>query len=119
MRKPLKQFSNESKSILKNIRAEWRLSRLEEVYLRQGLGELDTALECEAKAKKEGLTLEDGNGRKYLNPLLTQAKIARNNYLRLMRLVGFEKALKEKVRSRPGRPTDSEIHRRENADEID
>ncbi len=74
-------------------------------------GVLDHALK--EKAKKEGLTLTDMAGRKYLNPLLTQAKIARNNYLRLMKLIGFEKVLKEKAKRRVGRPTDTEIHRRE------
>ena len=108
MKKP-EGLSKESGSIWNDVHAEWKLTKLEETYLKQALGNNDQALKCEKKAEEEGLTLTDHSGRRYLNPLLTQAKICRNNYLRLMRLIGFEKVLREKAKRRgPGRPTESE-----------
>ena len=108
MKKEIKALSLESKKVWDSVHREWTLSKLEEIYLQQALAHLDNALDCEATARREGFSLEDRTGRKYLNPLLTQAKISRNNYLRVMKLVGFERVLKEKVKRRPGRPTDYE-----------
>ena len=110
MKKVISGFSAQSRGIWNEIHREWKLSRLEEAYLRQGLESLDMALDCEARAKEEGLTLADANQRKYLNPLLLQSKNSRNNYLRLMKLIGFEKTLREKVKRRVGHPTDSEVY---------
>ncbi len=112
------KLSKESQSIRAALRQEWSLTRLEQQYLRQALAYNDQANDCETEAKNEGLSLTDMAGRKYLNPLLTQAKIARNNYLRLMKLIGFEKVLKEKAKRRVGRPTQTETQRRQDdADE--
>ena len=109
MAKTMKGRSPEAKAIWTSIHSEWTLSKLETVYLKQALDNLDSALYCEYKAKLEGLTLQDQAGRKYLNPLLHQAKISRNNYLRLLKLIGFEKVLQQKAKRRgPGAPTEAE-----------
>ena len=116
MKKPA-GLSKESGSIWNDVHVEWKLTKLEETYLGQAVRENDKALKCEKQAEEEGLTLTDANGRHYLNPLLTQAKIARNNYLRLMKLIGFERVLREKAKKRgPGRPTESEQRQRGDED---
>ncbi len=109
------KLSQQSKAISREIHREWKLTQLEETYLNQALRELDKAVYCESQAWAEGFSLEDKAGRKYLNPLLIQAKICRNNYLRLMKLVGFEVALKAKKR-KIGRPTASETYGKEVGD---
>ena len=69
-RRTIKPLSAYSRAVLADVEREWKLSRLERRYVEQGLLNLDEALRCEAEAEKEGRTLEDRNGRRYLHPLL-------------------------------------------------
>src|SRR5512135_1120762 len=88
-------ISAEARDMARGICKEWKFTNQERVLFRQALENFDQMREAQRLIKADGLVLEDKMGRKYLHPACVVEKVAKNNFMRLIRAIGFEKALKE------------------------
>ena len=120
------QFYPESAAIRKEAAAKrkaissgWTMDEVESILLDEAMSYYKQEKAAAKVVEKEGLVLADKSGRQYLHPAAVWQKVCANNFQRLLKAIGFDRALRDKRKRQPGRPTDLELWRDKNAREED